>query len=126
MITIHFLSAIPYVHFIGQIIFGGFFLYTGVSHIMHFKGLAGFVASKDVPSPVIATGGAVALLVVGGALVMLNIYTRIGLVLLVLFMIPVTVLIHDFWNETDPAKRREGIIHFGKNMGLLGALLLLL
>jgi putative oxidoreductase len=39
-------------------------------------------------------------------------------------MIPTTLAGHRFWEETEPAKRAQQQIHFFKNLGLLGGLIL--
>ncbi len=118
--------ALPYIHFTGQLIFGGFFLYTGVSHIMNFKAMVAFNESRKVPLPEASMAASILLLIVGGSLVMLRIYAQIGLILLFLFLIPATFFIHDFWNMTDPKKKRDEFISFTMNIGLMGAILLLL
>jgi uncharacterized membrane protein YphA (DoxX/SURF4 family) len=40
-------------------------------------------------------------------------------------LVPTTIAGHPFWSATDPASRAAEGIQFGKNMGILGALLLL-
>jgi uncharacterized membrane protein YphA (DoxX/SURF4 family) len=49
---------------------------------------------------------------------------RIGALALAASMIPTTVAGHPFWEEDDPARRANQQIHFLKNLGLLGGLLL--
>jgi putative oxidoreductase len=45
---------------------------------------------------------------------------------LVLFLIPVTFIIHPFWKIQDPAAKMGEMINFTKNLALLGAVLILL
>ncbi|MCX6987872.1 MAG: DoxX family membrane protein [Chlamydiae bacterium] len=61
----------------------------------------------------------------GGVFVLFNWNPRLGSVMLLLFLIPVTLLIHDFWNKPDASKGME-MIMFSKNLGLVGGLFLLL
>jgi uncharacterized membrane protein YphA (DoxX/SURF4 family) len=39
-------------------------------------------------------------------------------------LVPATVLGHPFWNEKDRTVRRAELVHFAKNLGLIGGLLL--
>ena len=46
--------------------------------------------------------------------------------LIVLFLLVVTPLIHDFWNAADPGQRLGDFVNFTKNAALLGAALMML
>jgi uncharacterized membrane protein YphA (DoxX/SURF4 family) len=61
---------------------------------------------------------------VGGLLLATGRATRPAAALLAGTMIPTTLARHSFWTEEDPAVRREQQIHFLKNVGLIGGLLL--
>ena len=63
---------------------------------------------------------------VGGALmVLLGFRARIGAVALVAFLIPTTVLFHNFWSfEGDEQKMQ--MISFLKNLSIMGGLLMIL
>jgi uncharacterized membrane protein YphA (DoxX/SURF4 family) len=109
----------------GRLIFGGFFLYNGINHLRSKEQLAGYTASKGVPAAeagVVISGLA---LIVGGASVISGIKPKIGAVALLSFLATVSPLIHDFWNSQDPQARQNDLIHFSKNMALLGAALAL-
>ncbi len=114
------------VHIIGQILFGGYFLWQGINHFQNHKGLAGYTASKKVPAPSVAIFGTGVLLVLGGLGVLFNMYTLVALILLVIFLVPVTFVMHAFWNETDPQAKSSQQIAFLKNIALLGAALLMM
>jgi putative oxidoreductase len=45
--------------------------------------------------------------------------------LIVLFLVPVTVMIHNFWAMTDPNMQRIEQIMFMKNLSMLGGALLI-
>ena len=66
-------------------------------------------------------GGVLALL--GGLSVLLGVRARIGALLLVVFLVPVTLMMHRFWAETDPMMMRMQQAHFMKNIAMLGAAL---
>ena len=108
---------------LGRTIFGGFFAYSGVNHLQHAENIGQYAATKGVPAPeqtVQATG---ALLLAGGISVMTGFKPRQGLSVLIAFLVPVTLQMHRFWEETDAQKRQGEMVHFMKNMALVGAAL---
>ncbi|MBI2591610.1 MAG: DoxX family protein [Candidatus Brennerbacteria bacterium] len=110
---------------IGRVIFGGYWLMSGFNHFRMKKMLEGYTASKGIPSPsfmVMFSG--FWLLIIGFALV-LGIYTDIALLMLAAFLIAVSVFMHDFWKVSDPNTKMMEMIHFMKNMALLGATLIM-
>ena len=42
------------------------------------------------------------------------------------FLASVSPMMHDFWSEQDPNQRMNQMIHFSKNMAILGAALALM
>ncbi len=60
----------------------------------------------------------------GGVLLALGRFPRISALALALTTVPTTLAAHRFWEETDPAQKANQQVHFVKNLGLLGGLLL--
>ncbi len=112
--------------FIGRIIFGGYFLYNAYSHFAHGKSLAGYSKSKGVPYPEAAVMGTGIMLALGGLGIILGLYVKIALILLIVFLLGTSFMMHAFWKIKDPAARATEMIGFNKNMALVGALLILL
>ncbi len=111
---------------IGRIIFGGFFIYSGVNHFIGFEMMKQYAKMKGVPFPAIAQGVTGVLLLLGGLSILLGVYPHVGIVLLVAFMLPVSFMMHNFWTLEDPQSRMADKVNFMKNMALLGAILMLL
>lgn len=111
--------------YLGRILFGGYFLYNAFNHFSNLQMMAGYAQSKGVPQAKAAVLASGLLLLVGGVSVLFNIYPDIGLLALVLFLIPVTFMVHAFWKVQDPLARRGEIVNFTKNLALLGAVLLM-
>jgi len=112
--------------YLGRILFGGYFVYSGIHHFLHVKQMAMYTQSKGVPmasTAVVVTG---VLLLIGGVAVLLQQFLVIGLLALLIFLIPVTFLMHAFWKISDPMGRMGERVNFTKNLALLGAVLLLL
>jgi putative oxidoreductase len=97
-----------------------------VSGINHFKSSTiEYAASAGVPLAKIAVplSGVMALL--GAISIILGWYTRVGALLIVLFLIPVSLAMHNFWAVHDTQTSQMQMIHFMKNMSMLGGALLI-
>jgi putative oxidoreductase len=68
--------------------------------------------------------GAIFLLVTGGLMVLLGYRTTLGVVMLLMYWVPVTFLTHAFWNYVKPELRIQSIL-FMKDMAIIGGLLML-
>jgi putative oxidoreductase len=109
---------------IGRILFGGYFIYNAFNHFRNIRGMSGYAATKSVPMPSLAIVISGLLLLIGGISVVLGVAPFIGLLCLIAFLIPVTFTMHSFWADTDPTARMGNQINFGKNLALLGAVLI--
>jgi putative oxidoreductase len=108
---------------LGRAIFGGFFLYNGINHLQHTDQMAPYAAAKGVPSPDEAVQASGALLLAGGLGVLTGLKPKLGLAAIIGFLIPVSLQMHRFWDEQDPMARQNEMVHFMKNMALVGAAL---
>ncbi len=61
---------------------------------------------------------------IGGLFVLLGFKIRFGAALLILFLIPVTLLMHPFWLASGPEKQMQ-MAMFMKNLAILGGLFVL-
>jgi uncharacterized membrane protein YphA (DoxX/SURF4 family) len=82
----------------------------------------GFSSIPDDPETLVRLNGAVQ--VVSGGLLAIGRFRRLASVALICSIIPTTYAGHRFWKETDDATRAQQRIHFLKNLGLLGGLIL--
>lgn len=111
---------------LARILYAGSLLVLGINNLVQPQGMARYAASKDVPRPrtlVPVSGGVI---VLGSLSVMLGVFPRIGALLILVFLIPVTIIMHNFWTVRDPEAQRNEQIHFWKNMALIGGALLVL
>lgn len=109
----------------GRIIFGGFFLYNGINHIKQRQALQQYAAAKNVPSPELAVPVSAAFLTLGGASIIFGLQPKLGTLAIMAFLATATPTMHDFWSAEDPGQKQNDLIHFSKNMALLGAALAL-
>jgi uncharacterized membrane protein YphA (DoxX/SURF4 family) len=110
---------------LGRLVFGGFFLYNGITHFLRYKSYAQYAAAKGVPFPEASVLGSGALLTAGGASLLLGVRPKLGASAVIGFLAAVTPVMHDFWNEESPEARQMNQINFAKNAALLGAALAL-
>jgi len=110
---------------VGRILFGGFFIMSGLNHFQNVGMMSGYAGSKNVPFPRLAVIGSGVMLVAGGASVLLGIVPVVGLLVLVLFLLSTLATMHDFWNLKDPQQRAAEQVNFLKNVALIGASLAL-
>jgi uncharacterized membrane protein YphA (DoxX/SURF4 family) len=115
-----------YAFLLGRIIFSLFFLQSAFNHFKNADAMAGYAAAKKVPAPKLAIIGSGVLLLIGGVSTLLGIYPCIGIAALVLFLLPVSFTMHNYWAAADPMQKMNDRVNFWKNMTLIGALLMFL
>ena len=111
---------------IGRIIVGGYFLMAGFNHFKNADMMAGYAKAKGTPSAKLAILGTGVLLVLGGASFLLGYHPTIGAGLLIIFLLGVSFKIHNFWTIAHPQARMNEQAHFGKNVVMIGFLLMTL
>lgn len=80
------------------------------------------MARKGLPMPEVLLALTIILVFAGGLMILLGWYARLAALVLALWMIPITVYYHAFW-EADPAQLFNQTTHFMKNLAITGALL---
>jgi uncharacterized membrane protein YphA (DoxX/SURF4 family) len=80
---------------------------------------------KGFPLPEFVLACGLAMMLAGGAMVILDIYIAVGAWMLIFFTVFVTFLYQSFWTFKDPAKRREKRGTFFNNLAILGGLFLI-
>jgi putative oxidoreductase len=113
-------------HVLGRAIFGGFFAYSGINHLQHSQGMAQYAAAKGVPAAEQAVQATGLMLLAGGLSIMAGLKPKQGLAAIIAFLVPVSLQMHRFWDEQDPQQRQNEMIHFMKNMAMVGAALTLM
>jgi putative oxidoreductase len=108
---------------IGRIFYSAIFITAAPGHFQ--EGTIGYAAAHGVPMAhlLVPLSGIMALL--GGLSVMLGFKARYGAWLLVLFLVPVTLTMHNYWAIADPVMRGTQHIMFMKNLSMLGAALMI-
>jgi uncharacterized membrane protein YphA (DoxX/SURF4 family) len=105
---------------IGRILLALIFLKSGIGKIGNFAGTAQYMASQGMPFATFFLVGAICFELVGSITIILGYFTRLGAILLLIFLVPTTLIFHNIW--VDP----KMMIHFMKNVSMFGGLLILL
>lgn len=112
-----------YIVLLGRIFYSIIFILSSAGHfsmktIDHVANLGLPIAKILVP-----LSGVIALL--GGLSILLGLKARIGAWLLVIFLVPVTLIMHRFWGLDDPNTAYLQLVMFIKNLSLLGGALII-
>ena len=111
---------------IGRLLFGGFFILSGINHLRNRKQMTPYAQSKGVPAPELAVTLAGIPLLIGGTSILLGVKPKLGALAILAFLAGVSPVMHDFWRNEDPNERQANMINFMKNAALAGAALALM
>ncbi len=112
---------------LGRLLLCAIFVMSALGNdIPHFHDVTAHMAKEGVPAPQVMLAGAIAFLIAGSLSVILGYKARIGATLLLIFLVLATYFFHDFWALDDPQAQQEQMIQFMKNLGLMGAMLLII
>lgn len=110
---------------IGRIFLATIFIFEAVDSTIYFEKtkkvmtLHGLTWNQDF-----LLYGAIFLLITGGLLVLFGYRSTLGTILLLMYWVPVTLIVHDFWNFPKEELREQSIL-FMKNIAIIGGLLML-
>ena len=90
---------------VARILISALFLWNGVAKAIHWKGSTEYMQFKKIPKSLLPA--AILLQIVGGLSVLLGYEARVGALLLIVFLIPSAIKMHDFWNSQDEAKMTQ-------------------
>ncbi len=104
-----------YLPLAGRICLALIFLNSGINHLTGFQGLVSAISEKGLPAAPVLAVGTVVFLLLGAISLVLGYKTKVGAVLLILFLIPTTLLFHPLPGD---------LTGFLKNLALIGGLLM--
>jgi len=108
---------------LARVFFALIFLFAGPGHFS--KVPIAYAAAQGVPFPSILVPFSGLLALAGGLSVALGYRARTGAWLLVVFLVPVTFMMHNFWAVADPMMHQLQQVMFFKNVALIGGALLI-
>ena len=106
---------------LGRLFYSLIFVVAGFGHFTHQE--IAYAAAQGIPfaGVLVPVSGIVA--IVGGLSILLGFHGKLGAWLLVLFLVPVTLTMHNFWAVKDPMLQQIQMAMFLKNISMLGSAL---
>jgi len=108
---------------VGRILLGLIFVLSGFQKLMGFSGVAAAIAGKGLPMPEVLAVLTVVIELGAGLLLVVGWKARWAAFLLFLFVIPVSLVYHNFWTM-EGAQAAMNKIQFMKNVSIMGGMLL--
>ena len=108
---------------VGRVLLSLVFILSGISKIIDWPGTAAYMAAQGLPLVPLLLGLAAAIEILGGISLLLGWNARWGAWLLFLYLIPVTLVFHNFWALAG-AEQQTQLVNFLKNLSIMGGLLL--
>src|SRR5215216_4955551 len=112
------MNIMKYIVLLGRVLYSFIFIHSTL--FLFTSKAVGYATSKGVPLASFFVPLAGVMAVVGGLLIIFGYKAKLGAWLIVAFLIPVTFIMHAFWNETDPMQKQVQMAMFMKNISMLG------
>lgn len=111
---------------IGRVLISFIFLFDAFDSIFYFKDTRETMIIYGLtwhPDFLLISG--ILILLLGGTLVLIGYRSGFGAILLLLYWVPVTFIVHSFWNDPEDIRRLQSVL-FTKNLAIIGGLLMVL
>jgi putative oxidoreductase len=110
---------------IGRILIALIFVWSGFGKIVGFEGTVGYIASKGLPLPQLAAIASILVELGGGLMLIFGWKARCAAAVMFIFTAMAALIFHDFW-AVPPDQALNQMIHFMKNISMMGGLLFVL
>jgi len=108
----------------GRLFLAAIFLLSGFGKIADWSGTSAAMEKQGMVAVPVFLAGAIALEILGGLSLLLGFMARWGAACLIIFLVPATIIFHDFWVVEEGMARMNQMQHFMKNLALMGGLLM--
>lgn len=108
--------------FVARVLFAALFFLAGMGKLTDPSMYQQYMAAKGLTmvTPLIYLSAAIEIF--GAIFLLLGYWTRTVATILALFLLIVTLVMHNFW-ALDPKESAEQLVEFLKNLGIIGGLL---
>ena len=110
----------------GRILISLIFLMSGFGKVFQFDGQVAYAASQGVPLASLAIIISIIAELAAATMIIIGYRARLGALILLVWMIPVSIMLHALWNIEDPMAQQMHMIMFMKNLAMMGAMLLIM
>jgi len=100
------------------------FLVSAYAKLAEWNGSVQMMQAKGLPAPAALLAVAVLIEGLGGLAILTGLFARAAAWTLFLYLIPVTLVFHSFWN-VGMAQQNMQLVNFLKNLAIMGGLALL-
>jgi putative oxidoreductase len=112
-----------YVLLLGRSLFSLLFFLKAFEHFSD-SGMQHAI-SMEIPMPSLLVPVAGVILLLGALSILLGYKARLGAWCLIIFLVPTSIMMHQFWNMVDSYESMMEHMCFFKNIALIGSLLML-
>jgi putative oxidoreductase len=110
---------------VGRLLMAPIFLISGTMKLLHTNETVGYMAAQGIPRPMFFAIVAGLAEIAGALAIAAGFLTRIAAIGLVLFLIPTTLIFHNFW-AFEGAEQKTQLVNFLKNLTIMGGLSMLI
>jgi putative oxidoreductase len=107
---------------IGRFLFSLIFILSGLNHFA--SGTISYANNQGIPMADILVPVSGLIAMIGGLSVLTGFHARVGAALILIFLVPVTFLMHNFWAVADPQMAQMQMANFMKNLSIMGGAIL--
>lgn len=107
---------------VGRVLLGLIFAFSGFHKLTSLDETAAQISAHGLPGAMAVVAGLAELL--GGAALIMGFLSRVAAIGLIVFMIPTTLMFHNFWAYTGNDMQVQ-MINFMKNLAIIGGLALM-
>jgi putative oxidoreductase len=111
---------------LGRVLIAIIFVSSGIEKFMDLAATTAEISSKNLPMPYVLAIATAVVELGGGILVILGWQTRLAALALALFTAIAAYFFHDFWHYPPGAEYTNNMIHFMKNVSIIGGFLMLM
>jgi putative oxidoreductase len=98
------------------------FIVAGIGKLTDWSGTVAVMAAHGMPAVPLFLTPTIIIELIGGLALLLGWHTRLVALILFLYLIPVTLVFHDFWSYTGQMHQMQ-MVNFLKNLAIMGGLL---
>lgn len=109
---------------IGRVLLSVIFIISASAKIVEWNGTVQMMAAKGLPLPSLLLAVATFVELAGGIGMLLGIFSRVSALALFVYLIPVTLIMHNFWSVSATQMNMQ-LVNFLKNLAIMGGLSML-